>query len=121
MNPEQFISAYSSALSTQQWKNVEPLIHIDACVTFSNGTVHKGIAEIKQAYERNFTVIKNEDYTVSNIHWIKKSDELAIYLFDFNWTGYIDGKSVSGKGRGTAVIIYDGKHWKILTEHLGAA
>lgn len=121
MKPDDFIPTYSAALATQQWENLEPLIHTDACVTFSNGSVHKGIAAIKSAYELNFTVIKNEDYTVSNIHWIKKSDEIAIYLFDFNWTGYIDGKFVSGKGRGTAVIIYDGKHWKILTEHLGAA
>lgn len=118
MKPEQFITAYSSALATQQWKNVEPLIHTNACVTFSNGSVHKGISEIRQAYERNFSIIKSEQYTVSNIHWVNKTDETAIYLFEFKWTGLIDGKSVAGKGCGTAVIVYDGNNWKLLAEHL---
>lgn len=121
MKPEDFVPTYSAALATQQWENVEPLIHTDACVTFSNGSMHKGIAEIKQAYARNFSIIKSEEYAITNIHWVRKDGYIAIYLFDYNWTGLIDGKIVSGKGRGTAVIIYDDQYWKILTEHLGAA
>lgn len=120
MHPEQFITAYSAALATQQWKHVEPLIHDKACVTFSNGSVHKGISEIKRAYERNFSIIKSEQYTVSNIQWVNKTDETAIYLFEFNWTGFIDGQLVSGKGCGTAVIVYNGNNWKLLAEHLSA-
>lgn len=120
MKPEDFITAYSSALATQEWKHVEHLIHTDACVTFSNGSVNKGISEIKWAYERNFSIIKSEQYAISNIHWVNKTDETAIYLFEFNWTGSIDGQLVSGKGCGTAVIIYDGNNWKLLVEHLSA-
>ena len=42
MTPEEFVLAYGQALGTQSWTNVEPLIHEDACVTFSDGIVHKG-------------------------------------------------------------------------------
>ncbi|HXD12520.1 MAG TPA: hypothetical protein VN653_20790 [Anaerolineales bacterium] len=55
MQPEEFIRAYEVALATQDWNQVEPLVHTDACVTFSNGTVHKGKGEIQRAFEKNFS------------------------------------------------------------------
>jgi len=50
MQPEEFIHAYEKALATQDWRQVEPLVHADTCVTFSNGTVHKGKAEVQKAF-----------------------------------------------------------------------
>ena len=120
MLPEQFIEAYKAALATQQWKNVEPLIAANACVTFSNGAVHKGISEIQQAYERNFALIKNEDYQMTNLHWVLKEEATAVYVFDFSWRGIINGQPVSGAGRGTAVIVCEHGKWKLMAEHLGA-
>jgi ketosteroid isomerase-like protein len=95
------------------------LIHSDACVTFSNGTVHKGRQEVRAAFERNFSSIRDEIYTISNVHWVMKSDRAAVYLFDFNWSGTINGKPASGAGRGTSVLIMDDGKWKLLVEHLG--
>ena len=46
MLPEDFITAYQNALAAQQWSEVEPLLHPSACVTFSTGAVHCGIAAI---------------------------------------------------------------------------
>ena len=119
MNPEEFVQAYEQALATQDWGYVEPLIHRDACVTFSNGTVHKGRLEVRNAFERNFSLIKDETYSITNVYWVMKGAETAIYLFDFNWTGLINGKQVSGSGRGTSVLIKEGNQWKLLVEHLG--
>lgn len=118
MLPSQFISAYKAALATQQWQNVEPLIHKNACVIFSNGEVHKGMDEIQAAYERNFALIKNEDYQVSNIHWVLKNETTAVYTFDFSWRGIINNQPAGGAGRGTAVLVYENSKWLLMAEQL---
>lgn len=113
MTPEIFIKNYENALSTQDWKNIEPLIHENACVTFSTGTVHKGKHEVQKAFERNFSVIKEEQFSISNIHWIKKNKEVAVYLFDFSWQGIVNGQQAEGSGRGTSVLINQKGEWKL--------
>ncbi|MCW3126702.1 MAG: hypothetical protein JWO03_2360 [Bacteroidetes bacterium] len=119
MNPENFIQDYELALASQDWDNVAPLIHENACVTFSDGSVHKGIVLIAEAYKRNFSLIKNEQYSISDIHWINVDEGVAVYLFKFTWKGIINGQEASGFGRGTAVIIFEGDQWKLVAEHLG--
>lgn len=119
MNPEEYIKNYEQALATQDWSQVEPLIHEDACVTFSNGAVHKGRVEVRKAFEKNFSLIKDETYFITNVHWVLRSLETAVYLFDFNWNGIINDQPASGSGRGTSVLIKENDKWKLLVEHLG--
>ena len=119
MQPEDFIYAYELALASQDWAQVEPLVHAEACVTFSNGSVHKGKAAVQKAFEHNFSLIKDEHYFMSNVHWVLKTAETAIYLFEFSWSGIIDGKSAQGAGRGTSVLINVDDRWQLLIEHLG--
>jgi ketosteroid isomerase-like protein len=119
MEPENFIRTYERALATQDWSQVEPLVHNDACVTFSNGTVHKGKPQVQKAFESNFSLIKDEQYSISNVHWVMKSPETAVYLFEFNWSGNINEKPASGSGRGTSVLIKEADRWLLLVEHLG--
>ncbi|TPN82902.1 YybH family protein [Aquimarina algicola] len=119
MNPEEFIKSYERALGTQDWKIIEPLIFENVSVTFSNGEVHIGKENVQKAFEKNFSIIKNEKYTIENIKWLVKDKKYAVYLFEFNWTGIIDGESRSGNGIGTSVLIKESARWKLLTEHLG--
>ena len=119
MSPDDFISRYERALASQQWSSVDPLVHDDVCVTFSNGSVHRGRANVRAAFEGNFSAIQEEKYRIANVHWILRSREVAVYLFDFQWSGRIDGKEARGAGRGTSVLILDGSDWKLLAEHLG--
>jgi ketosteroid isomerase-like protein len=119
MSPEEFIRAYEHALATQDWMNVDPLIHENACVTFSNGTVHKGKPAVRKAFEGNFSIIKDETYSISNVHWAIKDTETAVYLFEFNWSGLINDQPASGSGRGTSVLIKENDKWQLLVEHLG--
>lgn len=118
MKPEDFITQYETALRTQDWRNVAPLIHNDACVTFSSGTLHKGKQAIKAAFEYNFTLIKNEHYSVEKVHWVKKDNSMAVYLFEYFWKGIINGNLVEGNGIGTSVLVYENEHWILLTENL---
>ncbi len=119
MDPEEFIKSYETALGTQDWELVEPLVTEDVSVTFSNGSVHIGKEKVREAFEKNFALIKNEKYAMRNIKWLLKDEECAVYLFEFGWTGIVEGKSASGSGIGTSVLIKEGSKWKLLTEHLG--
>jgi len=119
MKAEDFIRDYESALATQDWRNVEPLIAENASVTFSNGTVHVGKTSVKVAFERNFELIKSEAYKIENVRWLFKNESTAVYLFDFSWKGTMNGKPVGGNGIGTSVLIREVEKWILLTEHLG--
>ena len=101
------------------WTSVEPLIHENASVTFSTGAVHKGKKAVRSAFEGNFSTIKEEKYRISNVHWIMRASDVAVYLFDFQWTGQIDGREAAGSGRGTSVLVRNGDGWQLLVEHLG--
>jgi hypothetical protein len=121
MHPEEFIISYEAALASQNWDNVEPLVHAKACVTFSNGTVHKGLQAIKVAFTKNFSLIKDEKYSITDVHWVVKDKEFAVYLFNFNWSGFIDGQQASGSGRGSTTLIFEKGKWLLVSEHLGSA
>lgn len=121
MTVDEFIRAYEVALASQSWASVEPLVHENACVTFSNGTVHKGRAPVAPAFTANFAAIEDETYRISNVHWTHRADTIAVYLFDYAWSGRIGGQAAAGAGRGTSVIVREGSDWQLLVEHLGPA
>lgn len=118
MSPDEFIKSYESALKSQEWENVAPLFTNQVSVTFSNGTVHRGKEEVRKAFQNNFQLIKNEDYRMDQISWLIKEKTHAVYLFEYHWSGLVNGKLISGNGIGTSVIINDGNGWLLLTEHL---
>ena len=123
MQPDEFIPAYEQALATQDWTRVQPLMHPDVCVTFSSGSVHIGREAVAAAFSRNFSLIQGEHYAISNVRWIRRSHDLAAYLFEFTWSGLINGEPANGGGTGTAVLIrdHDAGPWQLLIEHLGPA
>ena len=118
MSAQEHLKTYETALASQQWENIAPLMHPGICVTFNNGT-YKGIAEVEGAFRKTFDLIKDETYAISNIHWIRNDDALAVCLYNFHWSGIINGQEASGGGRGTSVLVYENGRWLILTEHLG--
>lgn len=121
MNPTDFISEYEKALGTQNWEKVGPLIDDNATVTFSTGAVHKGKKAVREAFEKNFQLIKSEEYTMKNIHWVYQSAELAVYVFEYEWQGIYNGQRIGGKGVGTSVLKNNNTQWQLLSEHLGKA
>jgi hypothetical protein len=118
LTPQEALQKYELAIASQSWASIEPLMHQDVCVTFSDGT-YKGLQEVKSAFERNFALIIDEEYKISNVHWAYISNTEAVCLLNFNWKGIIDGELCSGGGRGTSVLIKNNGKWQIITEHLG--
>lgn len=119
MSHTDFVKEYETALGTQDWAVVAPLISDEARVIFSNGALHAGKVAIRTAYERNFATIKNEEYRVENVRWLLEAPDSAAYMFDFHWTGVIEGQEASGSGRGTAILVRDADRWVLVGEQLG--
>ncbi len=118
LTPVDFIQSYEKALSTQNWDNVQDLIHPDCVVTFTNGT-YKGKPAVEQVFRKNFELIKNENYSITNIHFVIEKPDYAVFIFNYNWSGIINGKPAKGGGRGTSVIVRSNGRWQLISEHLG--
>ncbi len=116
--PQHFIKAYENTLATQSWEQVAPLIHQDCVATFSEGT-YIGKAEVEKAFRKTFTLIKDEKFAVSDIHWVQETENTAILIYIFSWSGIIDGMPASGSGRGTSILIKQDGKWQLICEHLG--
>ncbi len=118
MKAEEFIPQYEAALASQDWSQVSPLIHKEAIVTFSDGSIHEGIDKIQIAFERNFKLIKSEKYEVLNVEWVEKEESNAQYNFHFKWEGYINGELMGGSGKGSCQLIKDKGNWLLWREEL---
>lgn len=121
MTPDEFLRRYERALASQEWAQVAPLVHDDANVTFSDGSVHRGKEAVRAAFERNFAAIEDERYEVRGVHWCLRGERVAVCQFEFAWSGRVQGRPASGAGRGTSVLVSDGQSWRLLVEHLGPA
>ena len=119
MTPADLIRDYEAALATQDWAHVEPLLHPDVCVTFSNGTSFRGRDDVGAAFRRNFALIEDETYAISAVHWLAQDDCHAACVYEFRWSGLIAGKDASGAGRGTSLLVHTDDRWLVLAEHLG--
>ncbi|KAA3648149.1 MAG: nuclear transport factor 2 family protein [Chloroflexi bacterium] len=118
MTPGEFLIAYEAALATQDWGQVAPLVHEDATVTFSNGVVYKGINAVQGAFEKNFSSIKSEEYSIAGIHWVRETAKYAVCNYTYHWQGIINGELAGGAGRGTSVLVNENRRWLLLAEHL---
>ena len=119
MKPEDFVAQYEAALATQKWKQVDPLIHRDCTVTFSSGSCHRGKEKVRDAFQRNFDLIKDEEYSISDLHWVVKDEGFAVFTYSFSWAGKINGEDASGSGRGTSTLKLEDGTWQLISEHLG--
>jgi hypothetical protein len=119
--PDAFPAAYETALRSQRWELVAPLIHDEACVTFSNGAVHRGKVAVQRAFEANFAAIENEDYRVTEVVWRDRTEDRASYTFRFAWSGQIGGQPASGGGTGAATLIRTEVGWQLLAERIERA
>lgn len=119
--PDAFPAAYEAALRSQRWERVAPLLHDEACVTFSTGAVHRGKAEVQQAFEHNFAAIENDNFHISELVWRERTAERATYTFRFAWSGRVGGQPAAGAGVGTITLVRRIDGWRLLEETLHRA
>lgn len=116
--PDDLMEAYQSATNSHDLQATLALIAEEAVYLFSNESVHVGQEQIARALQRNFDLIQDETYTTTGRTWLVETAEVAVCVYDYAWTGTINGKPASGSGRGTTVLRRFGDEWKVVHEHL---
>lgn len=118
MTPEQALSAYEAAAAAQNLEATLELVHPDAVYWFSNESSHVGREAVATAIRANFESLGDGTYRIDQLRWLATSDDVAVCVYRFTWTGTIDGRGVGGSGRGTNVLRRSGTEWLVIHEHL---
>jgi ketosteroid isomerase-like protein len=117
VTPREVLAAYEGRINQHDFDLLIDLIASDATFWFSDGSYH-GHAEIRAAFDRTWKALANDTYWLEDVTWIAESDGTAACTYRFNWKTEIDGKPISGSGRGTTVLARLGDRWQIVHEHL---
>ncbi len=116
--PDEFIQEYERATNSHDLEATLAMIGDGAIYLFSDGSVHAGKHAIEQVLRHNFDIIQDETYSVSHLTWLARSSEVAACVYDFSWSGTVQGKPASGFGRGTSVLVQSSDGWRVIHEHL---
>ncbi len=117
MRPEDTLKQYEEKINVHDFDRLVPLISDDAVFWFNDGS-HSGLEEIRRAFERTWRKFPLESYWLENVNWIAKGENAAGCTYNFCWRATIDGKTISGGGRGTTIFRDHDGIWKIVHEHL---
>lgn len=120
MTPEEYNQELYRRMNAKDLDGTLELIADDAVYFWSNGSSMFGKAAIAEGLKRNFDVIQNDTFETLDVTWIVKSDDLAACVYQFRWTGEIEGKAVAGGGRGSSVLRRVHGQWRTVHEHLSA-
>jgi len=120
MSPTDFLRRYEAATCAHDLEGTLSLIADDAIYLFSDQTSHLGKKAISKVLASNFETIKDETYKLDNLHWVAASDEMAVCVYQYHWSGLIDGRPASGNGRGTSAICKVRGVWQVVHEHLSS-
>lgn len=118
LNVEETLKAYESALATQSWDAAAGFFHENATVIFTEGT-YRGKSQVGAAIRKTFSLIKDENFVITNLHWNLKSEEFSCCTFEYEWSGTINKNRFTTQGRGTLAWIYEDSRWQIINEHFG--
>jgi ketosteroid isomerase-like protein len=118
MSPAEFLREYETSGRSGGVENTLRLIDDKAIYWFSDGTAHVGKAAVERAIRRNFELIKDETYRISDVVWVAQSRDVAACVYRFDWSGLLSGQPASGSGRGTCVLARRGDSWVVVHEHL---
>lgn len=120
MTPDEFMRRYEAATCAHDLVGTLELIADDAVYLFSDRTAHIGKLAIRDALAGNFASIRNETYAIVGLRWLAVSEAVAVCVYEFRWSGEINGEVASGSGRGTSVLRGDGGRWLVAHEHLSS-
>lgn len=120
MSCKKALEQYIEATNTHEFSNVKNMIDDNAVYWFTNKTCVT-LNEIREYFESSWDLVKDEVYSLTDINWIAVDENSATCIYTYHWQGFINGKFVSGKGRGTNVFVKKSDDvWKIAHEHLSS-
>ena len=115
---DEFMLAYEQATNSHDVDATLALVDERAVYLFSDESVHIGKRAVAKVLRRNFDLIRNERYSIENLTWLAKTETVAACVYDYSWSGTINGEPASGSGRGTTVLQRSNDGWKVVHEHL---
>ena len=115
---DEFMVAYEQATNSHDIEATQSLVDDQAVYLFSDGSTHVGKPAIERVLRKNFDLIKEENYAIDNLTWLVDTGEVAACVYDYSWSGLINGEPASGSGRGTTVLRRSENGWKVIHEHL---
>ena len=118
MTPDEHRQELARRMKTKDLDGALELIADDAVYFWSNGAALFGKAAIAAGLARNFDAIQNDTYETFDVTWLAESDDVAVCVYKFRWTGEVEGKPVGGAGRGSSVLRRVEGRWLTVNEHL---
>lgn len=116
-SPEAAFDDYILRTNTHDFDAVEPLVDERAVYWFRDDE-HRGVAAVRASFDATWAIVKDERYSVHDVHWLARDGRTAVVLYGYCWAGLVEGKPRSGGGRGTNVLVNRGGVWRIAHEHL---
>jgi len=115
---DEFMVAYEQATNSHDIEATLSLVDDQAVYLFSDESTHVGKPAIERVLRKNFDLTKEENYAIDNLTWLVDTGEVAACVYDYSWSGLINGEPASGSGRGTTVLRRSENGWKVIHEHL---
>ena len=117
MDVKNTLQAYINATNTHEFEQVKKYLSKKAIFMFSDQTC-TNMEDIQQYFERAWTMIEQEVYSISNVQWLYIHDTSATCIYTYHYEGYNQGQFVKGSGRATNVFVKENGTWKLIHEHL---
>jgi len=107
---------YINATNTHNFINISKILSSYAVFYFTNASCSG--KDIKEYFENSWKNIQNEEYWASDVQCLHEDDTTLVFLYQYNYRGYINGELTQGNGRATNVFIKNDNKWELLHEHL---
>jgi ketosteroid isomerase-like protein len=117
-SPQACTADFTAALVGRDMETALSLLTDDVVFFYSNGSCLVGKDAFSRLMKANWNVLEDYVYSHAGEVWVAQSDTAATVIYSFSWTGRAKGQAVSGAGRATRVLKYDGTGWLIAHEHL---
>lgn len=117
--PETAFERYREKINLHDFSRLEEDV-IAPEARFVFGTeVHRGIAEARAAFNRTWSTIPDEVYTMEGAEWLAKDRRTALVSFRYRYRGTMrDGRVIEGGGLGANLFRRTPKGWRLVYEHL---
>lgn len=117
--PEAAFERYRELINTHDFDRLaEEVVADDALFVFTD-KVHRGMDEVRAAFNRTWSVLPDEVYTMTDAEWLTRDRDSAVVVFRYSYKGTLkNGQTLSGGGHGTNLYKRTPAGWRLAYEHL---
>lgn len=110
---------YRTKINTHDFDQLaQDVIAPDALFVFTEKT-HRGIDEVRAAFNHTWSVLPDEVYTMSDAQWLARDRDTAVVVFRYSYKGTLkNGQPLTGGGHGTNLYKRTSSGWRLAYEHL---